>query len=181
LITYRHAKELDTKAIADVYVETWRTTYAGTLPDHVLVGMLTEKLVISFARALKHHSEIIMVADHPESGIVAMGSAGGNRDRHSPYKGEIYTLYVHPDFQNEGVGEVLMAHLFKELSKTGIDSAVIWVLAQNPSRFFYEHMGGERLGDRDEKLWGTTLKELAYGWTDLKDTIHRKRPRLNPK
>ena len=178
MIAYRHATESDAQAIADVYVGTWRSTYAGTLPDRVLIGMKPKKLTISFARALKHHTEIIMVADDPEHGVLAMGSAGGNRDQQSDFKGEVYTLYVHPDFQNMGVGERLMAHLFLELSKSGINSALIWVLALNPSRFFYERMGGKRVGDREEKLWGTTLQELGYGWLDLKNSIHNERPRL---
>ena len=35
----RPAEKDDIQAIADVYVETWRSTYAGTLPDKVLINM----------------------------------------------------------------------------------------------------------------------------------------------
>lgn len=178
MIVYRPAQLTDTRAISEVYIDTWRSTYAGTLPDHVLVGMKSDKLSISFARALKHRTEIIMVVEHSEQGIIAMGSAGENRDSRRTYTGEVYTLYVHPDFQNEGIGETLMAHLFRALAQTGHNSAVIWVIATSPSRFFYERMGGQRTGERKETLWGTTLQEWAYGWTDLKQTIHHKRPRL---
>ena len=180
MIVCRPARLADTRAISEVYIDTWRSTYAGTLPDHVLVGMKPDKLSVSFARALKHRTEIIMVVDQPGHGITAMGSAGENRDAHSSYAGEVYTLYVHPDFQNEGIGETLMAHLFSALVQSGYNSAVIWVLAPNPSRFFYERMGGQRAGERKETLWGTTLQEWAYGWTDLKQAIHHKRPRLYP-
>ena len=178
MINIRSAIKTDTQAIAEVYVDTWRSTYAGTLPDQVLVNMNPEKLMISFARALKHQGEMFLVAEDTEIGIIGMGSAGGNRDQHSKYKGEVYTLYVLPDFQNMGVGESLLAGLFDELTKSGINSALIWVLALNPSRYFYEVMGGERVGDRDERLWGTTLKEFGYGWSNLSDAINSKRPRL---
>ena len=178
MIQIRHAREIDTQAIAEVYVETWQCTYAGTLPNHVLIGMNPQKLMISFARALKNHREIILIAERPNVGIIGMGSAGGNRDIDSEYKGEVYTLYVHPDYQNIGIGEKLLADLFFELTKLGINSAVIWVLALNPSRYFYEVMSGERVGDRDEQLWGTTLKEFAYGWNDLSTAIKNGRPRL---
>ena len=180
MIVCRPARLADTRVISEVYIDTWRSTYAGILPDQVLVGMRANKLSGSFARALKHRTEIIMVADHPEQGIIAMGSAGENRGINSAYSGEIYTLYVHPGSQNEGIGETLLAHLFGALAQAGHDSAVIWVLALNPSRFFYERMGGQRAGERREALWGTTLLEWAYGWTDLKQTIHHKRPRLYP-
>ena len=71
------------------------------------------------------------------------------------------------DFQNEGIGETLMGHLFGALFEAGQNSAIIRVLAPNPSRFFYERMGGQRAGERRETNWGTTLQELAYGWSDL--------------
>jgi hypothetical protein len=45
------------------------------------------------------------------------------------------------------------------------------VLAQNPSRFFYEAMGGRRVGERMESLWGLELPEIAYGWPDLADAL----------
>jgi hypothetical protein len=35
----RQARLEDVAAIADIEVETWRATYAGMLPDRVLVGM----------------------------------------------------------------------------------------------------------------------------------------------
>ena len=180
MIVCRPARLADTRAISEVYIDTWRSTYAGTLPDHILVGMDPDKLSISFARALKHRSEIIMVVDHPEHGIIAMGSAGENRDAHSTFAGEVYTLYVHPDVQNKGIGETLVAHLFYALAQAGHNSAVIWVLAPNPSRFFYERMGGQRAGERRKTLWGTTVQEWAYGWTDLKEAIRNNRPRLHP-
>ena len=46
-------------------------------------------------------------------------------------------------------------------------TAVIWVLADNPARFFYERMGGKRAGERDERLWGALLHEIGYGWSEL--------------
>jgi hypothetical protein len=46
------------------------------------------------------------------------------------------------------------------------------VLADNPARFFYEAMGGRRIRERDERLWGVDLHEAAYGWRDL-ETIPR--------
>ena len=66
---------------------------------------------------------------------------------------------------------MLLSHLFSELTKFNIDSSIVWVLAGNPSRFFYEVMGGKMTGVREETLWGTALKEISYGWTNLPETI----------
>lgn len=176
MVLARAAREADAQRIANIYIETWRTTYAGAVPDHVLVNMSNERQAIYWTRAIKSGAEIVGVAEDDQAGIVAVGSAGTNRTRGGLYAGEVYTLYVQPDFQNVGVGEHLLAHLFAEIKARGMNSAVIWVLATNPSRFFYETMGGKRVGEREETMWGTTLREIAYGWLDLEAALKAGRP-----
>ena len=179
MIKVRIARETDFQDIAQVYIETWRDSYAGILPDRVLIDMKKEKLVVSFSHTLQHHSEVLVVAEDIKQGIVGMGSAGKNRDRRSKYLGEVYTLYVHPSQQNKGIGKMLLSHLFSELTKFNINSSIIWVLAGNPSRFFYEVMGGKMTGIREDTLCGTTLKEISYGWTNLFETICNQTWQLN--
>ncbi|MCD6073157.1 MAG: acetyltransferase, family [Rhodospirillales bacterium] len=176
MIRTRAAREADAQRIADIYIETWRTTYAGSVPDRVLVNMSNDRQAIYWTRAIKQGNEIVGVAEDDKAGLVAVGSAGANRTRGSQYAGEVYTLYVQPDFQNQGIGEHLLAHLFREIHDRGMNSAVIWVLAANPSRFFYENMGGKRIGEREEAMWGTTLREIAYGWLDLEAALKAGRP-----
>ena len=174
----RFAKEIDCKDIAQDYVDAWRNSYAGTIPDHILIGMNTVNLMTTFSRILKEKSKILLVAEDEKSGIIGMGSAGKNRIRNSDYIGEVYTLYVHPDHQNIGVGKALLSMLFSELTKCKICSALIWVLAVNPSRFFYESMGGKLVGFRNEKLWNVTLREISYGWTNLSHQHCHEMPHL---
>ena len=178
----RPAKEEDVQAIADVYVETWRSTYAGILPDKVLVEMSPERQMVMWARAIRHAdgpaTEQILVLEDPDAGVIGVGSGGFNRDRASTYGGEVYTLYVHPDHQNLGHGERLLAGLFDIMIAQGYATAVIWVLSLNPSRFFYEVMKGKRIGERQEKLWGTVLNEISYGWSDLEGALEDGRPGL---
>lgn len=176
MIRLRAAREADAQRIAEIYIETWRTTYAGTLPDRVLLDMSIERQAIYWTRAIKHGKEIIGVAEDDTAGIVAVGSGGANRTRSKTFAGEVYTLYVQPDFQNQGIGEQLLAYLFREISERGMNTAVIWVLAANPSRFFYEAMGGKRVGERDEAMWGTTVREIAYAWLDLEAALKTGRP-----
>jgi len=178
----RPAKEEDVKAIAEVYVETWRSTYAGILPDKVLVEMSTDRQMVMWARAIRHAGgpaeEQILVLEDENADVIGVGSCGFNRDRSSSYGGEVYTLYVHPDHQDQGYGQQLLAGLFDIMIAQGFTAAVIWVLSQNPSRFFYEVMTGKRVGEREEKLWGTVLNEIAYGWDDLEGALEAGRPRL---
>ena len=178
----RFANKDDIQAIANVYVETWRSTYAGILPDKVLIEMSTERQMVMWARAIRHAAgsgeEKILVLEDEQEGVVGMSSCGFNRDRDSSYGGEVYTLYVHPNHQNQGHGKKLLAELFEIMIAQGYSAAIIWVLSLNPSRFFYEVMGGKRVSEREEKIWGTVLNEVGYGWKNIESALESERPRL---
>jgi hypothetical protein len=49
------------------------------------------------------------------------------------------------------------------------------MLAQNPTRFFYEGLGGERVGERVDTMGGTDVDEIAYAWRDLGAPLIRRR------
>ena len=170
MVEVRTANPDDAAAIAHVYIETWQNTYAGTLPDRVLVGMSRQRHKNSWQSAIRGQRESVLVAEQAGQ-IVGVGSCGPCRTRSLGFGGEVFTLYVLPDYQNQGIGRRLVIGLFQRLIDRGFTSALIWVLAANPSRFFYENMGGKRVGERDERLWGTVLHEIAYGWSDLEETV----------
>ena len=117
-----------------------------------------------------------MVAEHPTDGVIGFGSCGAARQRISGCDGEVYTLYVLPDHHGKQIGRALLAALFDRLGENGIRSAVVWVLAGNPSRFFYEAMGGRVAGNRRERLWGAELDEICYIWPDLTVALGPKGP-----
>ena len=86
MIRARAARDADAQKIADIYIETWRTTYAGSLPDRVLIGMSNERQAAYWTRAIRSGGEIVGVAEDDEAGIVAVGSAGANRSRSSTFE-----------------------------------------------------------------------------------------------
>jgi ribosomal protein S18 acetylase RimI-like enzyme len=169
MIPLRPAKPTDARAIARVHVETWRTTYPGMVPDRTLIGMTVDSKAAAWRHSLAREDrrEIVLVAEVAGEGIVGFASCGPNRMPSLPFAGEVQTLYVLPDWQNRGIGRKLLQGCFARLGDNGFASAVVWVLADNPARFFYERMGGRRAGERDEHLWGALLHEVAYGWDRL--------------
>lgn len=161
----RRARRGDAAAIGALHVESWRDAYAGILPDTVLLRMSASAEGQKWAHVLAH-GETVLIA---ESGgrTVGFGSCGAARGTALDYAGEVYTLYVHPDYHGEGIGRRLLQEMFVALRRMGHRSAVIWVLQSNPSRYFYEAMGGTRVADRRERLWGADLPQVAYGWRSL--------------
>ncbi len=166
MIGIRPARREDSSAIGCVHVEIWRDTYAGVLPDSMLVRMAAETEGRKWAKAIAGR-ETVLVAETAEGAVVGFGNCGAARPFGLPFTGEVYTLYVLPDFQGAGLGGRLLHALFDRLEGAGHRSAVIWVLEANPSRFFYEAMGGRRVAERKECLWGVALPQAAYGWDRL--------------
>ncbi len=173
----RRARASDAAAIGRVYVDTWRSIYAGLVPDKVLIGMSHLGSAASWARTLNagERGQGVHVADNGNGEVVGFASHGRSRDPRLGFAGEVYTLYVLDDYQGRGLGRELLLAAFAGFRGRGLGSAVIWVLTGNPSRFFYEAMGGRRVGQRREKMFGTSLPETAYGWSDLDSTLSEAR------
>jgi len=114
---------------------------------------------------------MILVVESPGGQVVGFGSAGRNRTPSLPFAGEVYTLYVDPDYQGHGVGGALMRALFTALIRRGLTSAIIWVLARNGARFFYHACGGHPVAERRERLWGVEVDQVAYAWPDLNRAV----------
>jgi ribosomal protein S18 acetylase RimI-like enzyme len=183
MIRIRRAKRDDASAIGRVHVETWQSTYAGMLPDAMLVAMSDVRQSAWWLRVLSDPGEArgVFVADDEEMGVVGFGSCGPVRDLPEGLDGrevrvgEVYTLYVEPDFQNRGLGRRLLDALFRQLKAERCDTAVLWMLAENPTRFFYEGLGGERVGERIDTLSGVDVEEIAFAWRDLEAPLVRRK------
>ncbi|MEX0921299.1 MAG: GNAT family N-acetyltransferase [Rhodovibrionaceae bacterium] len=164
----REATPLDAEGIARVHIETWRATYPGLLPDRYLAQFSLRARSKSWRESIGRKSAgTVLVLEAPQREIVGFGSCGPSRVPQPPFQGEVYTLYLTPDWQNQGLGRRLLGGLFEELAAAGMTSAFLWVLAANPTRFFYERMGGQPVGQRMENFAGAKHEETAYGWPDL--------------
>jgi len=165
-ITIRPARSSDARAIAGLDVETWRATYAGVLSSSYLVGLSERRREVGWRMAIIREPRDVRVAVDIAGMIRGFGSCGPSRsERHFP--GEVFTLYVAPDWQNQGIGRRLLIALFRRLAASGLDAAIVWVLRDNPSRFFYERVGGRLVSHKAIPVGGSRVEGLAYGWPDL--------------
>ena len=168
LAILRPALTRDADGIARVHVETWQSTYAGLVPSDYLARMTVARSSAQWhraaAQATKSNDLVVAEVDEEIVGFVCFGPA---RSKALAYSGEVFALYVTVDWQGQGLGRRLLSTAFGGLAGEGHEAAFVWVLAENPSRFFYEAMDGQRIGERLEKFAGVDLEELAYGWDDL--------------
>ena len=168
----RPARLADAAGIAGVHVETWQAAYAGIIRDRYLVGLDIGLQTQSWQREIQSSQakrEVLVAEFNGPRGseIVGFGSCGRRRSVALPYAAEVYTLYVALDWQGQGLGRRLLGGMFRRLVRAGCNSAFLWVLSENPSRFFYEAQAGRPVAQRQESFDGGLLDETAYAWPDL--------------
>lgn len=96
--------------------------------------------------------------------ICGYASCGPARQR-TRYQGEIYEIYLRPDHQGLGFGELLFEACRNELDQRRLRGLVIWALADNSvATDFYWRRGGRPVGEAKEKLGGADLVKVAFGW-----------------
>jgi L-amino acid N-acyltransferase YncA len=165
----REARQLDAAAIARVHVDSWRTSYRGSVPECFLTGMSYEDFEDrwrAWLRGIGDSRLAYYVAERPSGRIVGFASGGPRRGpAHDDYTVELYALSVLREHQRAGIGRGLFGCVARSLAEGGGTSLLAWVLASNnPSRRFYEAVGGTMLGSQEIELGGARLEEVAYGW-----------------
>ena len=167
----RRARAADAAAIGRVNVESWRTSYPGLVPDSYLLGLSEEASAGRWRAQLSNPegSGAVWVAVERHQGLVGFASCGPQRTALPGHGGELYTLYLLDTAQGRGLGRRLLAAAAAGLLAEGTEGMVAWVLRDNPARWFYERMGGQRLGEQTISLGRALLPEIAYGWRDLSE------------
>ncbi|WP_109489360.1 GNAT family N-acetyltransferase [Occallatibacter savannae] len=165
MISIRAARPGDAVAIAHVHVESWRSTYAGIVPDEYLAG-LDESLRVKLWQEWLGSGAVVLVAER-KSEIVGFVHAGKIREPIETADAEIYSLYLLRDAQGRGIGRALLTELSTSLDSQGFSSLGLWVLERNRSRGFYENCGGRLSASKVIEIGGARLMEVAYWWPDL--------------
>ena len=177
MVTVREAVPADARAIARVHVDSWRTTYRGIVPDSVLSQLSyeeRERMWQGILDAAEGQAFVYVAVD--ESGqIVGFASGGPERSGDPDYKGELYAIYIADASHRKGVGRLLAQTVAERLARDGLHSMLVWVLADNPARHFYEALGGQQARRQQITMGGVTLDEIGYGWTDTGILARRER------
>jgi GNAT superfamily N-acetyltransferase len=191
VITVRRARPTDAAAIGAVHVAAWRSTYPGILPDSFLSKLSIPRQSAHYDNAIRSgvgvHVAIASGVDLGRGGgparivgFVTDGPARGfSPDPSAPPSapprvpggrlgdGEIETLYVLDDWRERGVGRRLMRSAAAHLASAGCRSAFLWVLRDNPSRWFYTRLGGKPAAEATILVGGSPVVQTAYVWEPI--------------
>jgi len=163
LVTIRTARETDAEGIAEVHDAAWREAYLGIIPGRELDKMIARRGPQWWLSAIRRGSRLA-VLDFDES-IAGYASYGRNRVRSLPYEGEIFELYIAPEFQGLGFGKRLFNSALQDLIEHGYSSFIVWALAGNDRAIsFYLRLGGKLVRETQERFGGETRARVAFAF-----------------
>ena len=159
----RQARPEDAVAIAAVHETSWLQAYTGVLPGNALRAMVARRDVSWWKRAIRQSTRVLTL----EVGgrVAGYATIGPNRVRSLSQGGEVYELYLAPEYQGLGFGRKLFLTARQDLRASGRPGSVVWVLEDNePAVRFYENAGGKDVAEGSETFDGRVLNKIAFAF-----------------
>jgi ribosomal protein S18 acetylase RimI-like enzyme len=155
----------DCRAIADVHVASWRSSYVGQVPNEYLARLSVATSEAQWREVFFNKGHRILVAEAESEGFHGFVSFGPSRDADSAQNtGEIYALYLRQESQRRGIGSVLWNSASNLLVKGEYSALSVWVLVSNlKARAFYEQKGCQLDGAEKSLMLGNQqVVEVRY-------------------
>jgi GNAT superfamily N-acetyltransferase len=170
VINIRQAVPTDARAIADVHVDAWRATYTGIVAQSYLDGLSVAERAEAWERRLRDvtadRSDILVAELRGE--LVGFVAGGPRRPPTNGYDAQLHAIYLKAESHGQGIGRGLARAWATAAIERGLVAAMVHVLARNPARGFYEHLGARHLEDIEVTIGGEVYAEACYGWADLR-------------
>jgi ribosomal protein S18 acetylase RimI-like enzyme len=158
----RRGKSADAKALVGVFRDSWRHTYQGIIP-HTQLDQMILRRTADWWRMASRSNDNLLVLD-VGSKLVGYATSGPSRSRGQP-QGEIYELYLTPDYQGLGFGEHLFEACRNGLDNKRLNGLLVWALADNDAAIaFYWRRGGRPVAKRADRVGNAKLEKIAFTW-----------------
>jgi len=169
-IIIRQAHPEDAAGIARVHIASWQTSYRGIFSDEFLDSRSAtlDRRTLFWERYIREAGadKAFFVAEI-DAEIVGFASGGKPQEVVAGFDCELYAIYLLEDAQGKGIGKQLTQEFTRAMHERGYSSLIVWVLAANNARGFYEHLGGELITDGTYENDGQQLEKLAFGWHEI--------------
>src|SRR5579871_4269020 len=163
LIEVRPAKAADAAAVASTHDEAWRAAYQGIIPGAALEKLINRRGPQWWDSAIRKGSRVSVLVFGDR--VAGYANYGRNRARSLYYDGEIYELYLRPEFQGLGFGRRLFTAARRDLMQSAMKSLSVWALSENENAVeFYRALGGRAVARSSEKFGTRVLDKVAFGW-----------------
>ena len=163
VISIRTARLGDEAGIARVHDAAWRDAYQGVIPGRELERMIQRRGPAWWRQAILGGTRL-MVLDFADN-VAGYASYGRNRMPALAFSGEIFELYIAPEYQGAGLGRRMFEAARGDLAAHGYLSFVVWALAGNERALdFYRRLGGAIVRRAPERFGVETRERVAFGF-----------------
>ena len=164
LIEVRQARVADAAAVAATHDDAWRSAYQGIIPGAELEKLINRRGPSWWESAIRKGSRVSVLSFGDT--VAGYANYGRNRARSLQFEGELYELYLRPEFQGLGFGRKLFASARRDLAQSGLRSTVVWALSDNETALeFYRNLGGRMVARSSERFGDKTLDKVAFAWS----------------
>lgn len=133
-VSVRPARPDDAAELGRIQLDTWRTAYAGILPEAVLAGLTAEAAADAWGAAVsappsaRHHVLVALEQDW-RVGFTALGPADDVEpdDPEPATTVELATILVEPRWGRRGHGSRLLAAAVDHARADGMTRAIAWI------------------------------------------------------
>lgn len=160
IIEIRYIEPTDNRAaISKIYEESWKYAYNGIIPQDYLNSIPEGQWVSNLDNPGR--KTLICIDDDI---FIGTSSFGKSRIKKLSDWGEIFSIYLLPDYMGRGYGKILLQAAISELEKMEYKNIFLWVLSDNiRARYFYERFGFLRTDDYlNDNIGGKELQEVRY-------------------
>ncbi|WP_101843385.1 GNAT family N-acetyltransferase [Halobacillus sp. Marseille-P3879] len=170
----RLAQFEDAEQIANIHIQTWKSTYKDLIDEQDMSNITLENRIALWETILKSpvNGQIAYVVENENGELVGFVSGGKERTKKYRYDGEIYAIYLLKDYQRIGYGRMLISTIAQAMKQMGYDSLLVWVLTRNPSADFYKVLGAKPVEAEEVTIGQGTYEETAFGWEDINELLN---------
>ena len=162
-IGVRRAEVKDAETITAVHDAAWRVAYDGMIPAKELTRIIARRGPRWWDRAIRRGTAILVL--EVGGAVCGYATVGPNRARNLSHKGEVYEIYMKPEYQGLGLGTRLFLAARRELARFGFETVVVWALADNDIACrFYRNAGGRKVARANERFGEVSLNKVAFAW-----------------
>ncbi|PDY41503.1 GNAT family N-acetyltransferase [Bacillus wiedmannii] len=167
----RRAIKDDIRGIGKVHVDSWKTTYKGIFADEFLENITYEQREKQWENIFQQEdkSKYRFVAETSDETIIGFIDGGVERSGAYNCDGELYAIYLLQEYQGMKIGQKLFQSLLSACINNDMQSLLVWVVTNNPSKNFYEKFNPEKIDTKF--LERVQVEETAYCWRDINNII----------
>lgn len=162
-VQVRKGAASDAANLSALFREAWENAYRGIIPHLHLESMIRRRDKRWWQNAARGSDGLLVM--EVSGKLVGYATFGRARGR-TKVQGEIYELYLAPDYQGLGYGEHLFEAARYALDERRLNGLIVWALTDNTmAASFYWRRGGRPSSRMADNVGGVKLQKTSYLWS----------------